>query len=322
MNQINIHNDDTNQCLELESIESELIIAVEKSIENTIEEAKFFFKDESEIHGYLRCELKHQFMQNELLKDKTDLILRECNTQLCYHRQTGIDYGIPYNSAEYNEILETTFSFDWRNPDYSSLLVFLKKVMKLNWVEKDDFIKIDETTIRASKDTHWLEIRCNNKKKPILEVDDGRSLKLPAKNENNNLLISYRAEPGRAKFDIAIWNINKEFFEIEGTPIRKPLIGIEIKRQRDKDNNQKKVKKVDFIKDILRDCKKLTDAGNNVKYKYLIIILFYPGNFTLNVKNDFISSIGDIKVAYCEVNKDAKQIMHQEYFPNDWQIKI
>jgi len=212
--------------------EIEMNNAVKKSIKNTVEEARFFFKDESEIHGYLRCRLKHNFRESALLKDKEDLILEECKTKLCYQRETGTDKGIPYGSPEYDEL---------RKQGY---------------------------------------------------------------------------QPKSAYFDFAIWDPSKEVYDEGREPVPKALIGIEIKRQKEAD------KKKDFIEAIIRDCKKLTDAGNEIMYKYLLIIMYYPDVFSLDVERDFGSNFGDINVAYCDVNKDAKQIMHQGYIPNEWQIKI
>ncbi|MDP3013921.1 MAG: hypothetical protein Q8M92_06745, partial [Candidatus Subteraquimicrobiales bacterium] len=119
--------------------------------------------------------------------------------------------------------------------------------------------------------------------------------------------------PKSAYFDFAIWDPSKEVYDEGREPVPKALIGIEIKRQKEAD------KKEDFVNAIVRDCKKLNDAGNELNNKYLMVILYYQDVFSLDVKNDFGSSIGDIKVAYCEINKDAKQIIHQEYFPNNWQ---
>lgn len=230
MNELNLKKSPS----EAQNIEAQLKIAIEKSIKNTLYEAKLFFEDESEIHGYLRCELKHQFKKNELLKDKTDLIIRECKTKLCYHHETGTDNGIIYMSPKYEELRQMGYS------------------------------------------------------------------------------------PGSAYFDFGIWNANKSMYYEGREPIPKALIGIEVKRQRQKNNN-KPAKKEDFIKDIIKDCKKLTNAGNELKYKYLLIILYYPDVFTLDVKQDLGSHLGDINVAYCVVNKESKQIAQQVYIPKNWQ---
>jgi len=87
-------------------IESILKNVVKKSIINTIEEAQFFFYDESEVHGYFRCQLQNCFKMEEQLKDKTDLILRECKTKLLYHRNSGTNNGIKYLSIEYNNLIK------------------------------------------------------------------------------------------------------------------------------------------------------------------------------------------------------------------------
>lgn len=227
MNQINQH-------LKPEVIELELKIAVEKSIKNTINEAKNFFKNESEIHGYLRCQLEQHFKNNELLNDKTDLIIRECNTKLLYHTDNGIYNGMPYNSYKHHEL------------------------------KKADF------------------------------------------------------KPQSGKFDFAIWNPNKEnFYEKGRNEIKKALIGIEVKRQREK-VNKKPADNNDFTIELIKDFKKLTDAENEVKYKYSIIIIYYPNVFTLDVERDFGKNLGDINVAYCVVDKKTKKIAQQVYFPNNW----
>ncbi|MBU4223446.1 MAG: hypothetical protein KKA10_17805 [Euryarchaeota archaeon] len=212
----------------LEQIDIEINNAVKKSIKSTIEEARFFFKDESVIHGFFRNELKKHFRESALLKDNEDLILEECKTKLCYQRETGTDHGIPYGSPEYNDL---------RRRGY---------------------------------------------------------------------------QPKSAYFDFAIWNPGKEVYDEGRESVPKALIGIEVKRQKEAD------KKEDFIEAVVKDCKKLADAGNEIRYKYLVIIMYYPDIFTIDLNNDFGSSIGDINVAYCAINKDAKQISHQEYFPNNW----
>ena len=217
----------------MEKIEFELNNAVQISIKNALKEA-LFFKNESEIHGYLRCELIHYFKSNELLKDKTDLIIHECNTRLIYHRKSGIDNGIAFKSKEYSN------------------------------------------------------------------------------------LISLGHKPVSAIFDFAIWNPNRQYFEEGRTPIPKSLIGIEIKRQTETDKNNKPASKKTFIENIMLDCKKLMDAENELKYKYLIIILYYPNVFTLDVKNDLVDDLGDIKVVYCVIDKKNKKTIHQELIPNEW----
>jgi hypothetical protein len=62
----------------------------------------------------------------------------------------------------------------------------------------------------------------------------------------------------------------------------------------------------------------LNDTGNEIKYKYLMIILYYPNVFSLDVERDFGRDFGDINVAFCIVNKVAKQIVQQVYIPNNW----
>jgi len=52
-------------------------------------------------------------------------------------------------------------------------------------------------------------------------------------------------------------------------------------------------------------------------FEQKVFVLYYPDVFSLDVEKDFGRHLGDINVAYCEVNKDAKQIMHQEYYPNN-----
>ena len=65
MNELSLSDETNKSLLEAQNIETLLKIAVEKSIKITIEEARFFFKDESEIHGYLRCALKQCFKEND-----------------------------------------------------------------------------------------------------------------------------------------------------------------------------------------------------------------------------------------------------------------
>ena len=91
------------------------------------------------------------------------------------------------------------------------------------------------------------------------------------------------------------------------------MIEIEIKRQKEKEKGRT-AKKEDFIIEIIKDCKKLTDAGNELIHKYLLIILYYPDVFTIDMNNDFGSSTGDIKVAYCVINKEGKQIIFRSIF--------
>lgn len=218
----------------MEKIEFELNNAVCTSIINTLNEA-LFFKNESEIHGYLRCELIHHFRSNELLQDKTDLIIHECNTRLIYHRKSETNNGILFKSEEYNNLISLNF------------------------------------------------------------------------------------KPKSAKFDFAIWNPNRLFFEEKrNASLPKSLIGIEIKRQTEKCKNNKPASKKAFIENIILDCKKLMDAKNELKYKYLIIILYYPNVFTLDIKNDLGDYLGDIKVVYCVIDKNIKKTIHQELIPNEW----
>lgn len=87
--------------IEKEGLIEELNEAVKVSIKNTIEEAKLFFKHEYEIHGYFRCQLKQNFINNKLLKNKTHLILKECNTRLIYSKKRGIDNGIKFKSGRH-----------------------------------------------------------------------------------------------------------------------------------------------------------------------------------------------------------------------------
>jgi len=228
MNATNANNENN-----MEKIEFELNNAVQIAIKNTLEEA-LFFKDESEIHGYLRCELKHSFKSNELLKDKTDLIIHECNTRLIYHRDSGIDNGILYKSEKYYDLISSGF------------------------------------------------------------------------------------KPRSARFDFAIWNANRLFFEEKRTPIPKSLIGIEIKRQRGKNGKNIQASKETFLENIILDSKKLMDAGNELKYKYLIIILYYSNDFALDIKNDLVDYLGDINVVYCVIDKKSRSILHQEFIPNKW----
>lgn len=215
-------------------IESKLNDAVKKSIISTYEEAKFFFKDESEIHGYLRCQLSHCFKKDKQLQDFTDLIIRECPTKLLYHRKSGIDNGIGYKSPEYAESL-----------------------------------------------------RLNN-------------------------------QPTSAKLDLAIWDPGRTFYNIKGRkPIHNVIIGIEIKRQKNiKKGERKEDLKAKLIKGLIEDCKELNDVGNEIKYKYLLIFMFYPELFTLDLKKELIYNINDINIVYCEINKREKNISNLLYFPD------
>ncbi|MCX9015321.1 MAG: hypothetical protein OIN89_11140 [Candidatus Methanoperedens sp.] len=217
-------------------IESNLNDAVKKSIINTYEEAKFFFKHEYEIHGYLRCQLHHCFKVDEKLKDLTDLIIPECPTKLVYHRDSGTDNGIVYKSLEYQEL------------------------QKLNH------------------------------------------------------------EPKPAKFDFAIWNPERTFYNEKGRiNIPKVIIGIEIKRQRNlnlRNGEKKEDLREELIKGLIEDCKKLNDAGNKIKYKYLLIFMYYPEIFTLDLKKELINNINDINIVYCEINKQEKIITNILYFPD------
>lgn len=162
-----------------------------------------------------------------------DLILKECKTRLCYHRETGTDNGVVYGSPERDELRRQ----------------------------------------------------------------------------------GHKATSGN--FDFAIWDPNKGLYDEGREPVPKALIGIEVKRQR-KEVNKKPAKKEDFINEIIKDCKKLTDAGNELKYKYLLIILYYPDVFTLNIETDLNNHLRDINVAYCVVNKESEQIAQQVYIPNNW----
>ena len=222
--------------VDISEIESKLNTAVKKSIRNTIDDAQFFFKDESEIHGYLRCQLQYCFKEDEHLKVFTDLIIPECSTKLFYHRQSGTDNGIVYQSEEYRQL---------RHSGY---------------------------------------------------------------------------QPTRAKFDFGIWNPNREFYN-EGsiTLVPKVEIGIEIKRQRNLGKGEKKEElKAKMIKGLIEDCKKLNDSGNKITSKYLIITMFYPDIFTLDLGKDLKNNIGDINIVYCEINKEGKNITKKLFFPKAW----
>jgi hypothetical protein len=222
--------------VDFKKIESKLNDAVKKSIRNTIDGAKFFFKDESEIHGYLRCQLQHCFKDDEQLKDLTDLIIPECRTKLFYHRESGTDNGVVYQSEDYEQ---------------------LKKLGH---------------------------------------------------------------KPTRAKLDFGIWNPKREIY-IEGSskPVPKVEIGIEVKRQRNLRQGEKKEElKAEMIKGLIEDCKELNDDGNKIILKYLIIIMFYPDIFTLDLGKDLNNNIGDINIVYCEINKEGKNITKKLFFPKAW----
>ena len=222
--------------VDISEIESKSNDAVKKSIRNTIDGANFFFKDESEIHGYLRCQLQHCFKEDENLKDFTDLIIPECSTKLFYHRESGTDNGIVYQSEEYKQLRQLGY------------------------------------------------------------------------------------QPTRAKFDFGIWNPKREFYN-EGsiTPVPKVEIGIEVKRQRNLRKGEKKEElKAKMIKGLIDDCKKLNDSGNKIILKYLIIIMFYPDIFTLDLGKDLNNNIGDINIVYCEINKEEKNITKKLYFTKAW----
>lgn len=119
-------------------------------------------------------------------------------------------------------------------------------------------------------------------------------------------------QPKSAYFDFAIWDPSKEVYDEGREAVPKAMIGIEIKRQKEAD------KKEDFIDAVVKDCKKLTDAGNKIKLGYLMIILYYPDVFTLDVEMDLGNNLKDINLAYCVVNKESKQIAQQVYIPNNW----
>ncbi|MFZ3058292.1 MAG: hypothetical protein WA102_01020 [Candidatus Methanoperedens sp.] len=217
-----------------DEIESKLNDAVKKSIINTYEEAKFFFKHEYEIQGYLRCQLHHCFKVDEQLNDLTDLIIPECPTKLLYHRDSGTDNGIVHNSPEH------------------------KRLQKLGH------------------------------------------------------------KPVSAHFDFAIWNPERTLHnEKRSINIPKVIIGIEIKRQRNlKSDETKEDLKAELIKGLIEDCKELNDAGNEIKYKYLLIFMFYPDIFTLDLEKELIDNINGINIVYCEINKEKKIISRILYFPD------
>lgn len=198
-----------------EKIKLELNNAVRKSIKDIIEQAIFFY-NESEIHGYLGCKLRQYFRENEILKDKIDLILRECKTKLCYCWEKE-NNGIPYKSPRYIKL---------RGEGY---------------------------------------------------------------------------KPRSAKFDLAIWSPNKEKYQEGREPIEKAIIGVEIKRQKKLDLKE------EFIKNLRKDCAKLNDSGNELRFKYLVIILYYPEIFTLDIKKD-LDNLEDINIVYCIIDKKTGKV--------------
>jgi len=222
--------------VDFSEIESKLNDAVKKSIRNTINDAKYFFKNEYEIHGYLRCQLQHYFKEDEHLKDLTDLIIPECSTKLFYHRESGTDNGIIYQSEEYRQLQQLG------------------------------------------------------------------------------------NQPTRAKYDFGIWNPKREYYnEGSSTPVPKVEIGIEVKRQRNLKRGEKKEEfKAEMIEGLIKDCKELNDDGNKIIHKYLMIMMFYPDIFTLDLGNDLNNNIRDINIVYCEINKKDKNITKKLFFPNAW----
>lgn len=184
----------------------------------------------------MRCQLQHCFKEDEHLKDLTDSIIPECSTKLFYHRKSGTDNGIVYQSEKYEEL------------------------RKLGY------------------------------------------------------------KPTRAKLYFGIWNPKREFYnEGSNKPVPKVEMGIEVKRQRNLRRGEKKEElKAEMIKGLIEDCKELNDDGNKIILKYLIIMMFYPDIFTLDLGKYLKNNIGDINIVYCEINKEGKNITKKLFFPKAW----